>query len=1647
LFCGHQENPLVLVQIAQGAANTNKKNDDTPGTPADFDPSDLFELPFLRSAGDRNSSQKTVEQWCLSEGMPAPAFAVDFKDHICDLDDGEAIEDRPQLFAAPFFGAQLDGANIMAIEDSQQLQNWMFDDDSPFRFAFVPLGFVHNPVVRRQCDACLAAFATFRPRPQQNVREAEPAAPVLNPKMSPTADAWWPLRVAKDDAAQVLVRQSISFEGGSIAEYTSRVGSDSCSTSNDVPAGLRSLRDRPARDPRWRQEPFSVVLVPPTTAPLPPDKPPRTTTWRPKQPADLLTEKSFTDLCAWLESNAKDIEWMRLHGEGGKRPFKPRPLILGESSMVEEARGTVWDLRDPDNIKPLDSRAEIKSDFNLHFLDVLMSSCPDRELRSHVSRGAHFKADVPLQTVLLPHMKSLAGRVDLVQKEIERLRGLGWHQAFQGIPFFPCRILPNGAVARKLEPDRLRRTTNASAPEEDLVDQDGVAVMSLNVAIKADNKPEGNDTTQPNSSATSFMPPASVRLYSLSPPPDPSVPYLPPGVAVGGDGLRAASAAPVPAEPPPLDQKWPKEQKPTVLNKVHDIGVLQYAAQVVFRDEVVGFVTDWKDYFSQFAVFPGDLWMNVVHWSNLEGIETSDLGCFVSEQRLGFGASSSSNITQRFAHFIASVFRRAFDREEELVLAAEQDPVRRAYLDERQTLGPGQCRLYEISIFTDDPFFVCVGAARLTRALKLWHRLMKAVGLQSAIPAKRQCGNKLRWPGLDWMLGLGVLLIPTNKRLRALGELKKMAGGEEMPFDDYRSIVSFLQYLRPFVLGIDKSLLYGVYQPFRKNSAGMLPTATTSVKMSVTVMEQATRWVEILSTTAGMCFSDVLDPQPLSPSTPWAYLYSDAALLGAPVPGLGGYLDGFNWALPLSGDELLLPISVLEFVAIGINVITFERLVRGSHAIVCSDSLNSVQVLNAFSAKSQLMQFVHSRVLALPASKRLAGKSSFVHCFGPSNPAADHLSRGEQEKFRDFCAKIGVAPVPVPVPVEARQLLSDTVAFAREHGLLLAVSRTATDLQAERRVGKRYSSDVTGDGPPTPIAQLGFEASERRRRQALVGRVLAAACTSTKAPPVYLRPTAPPAPIPQKESFTQNDLGAAAIARRQRAALVPLTVESDSSSTGNTRKRPLAVEEASHPAGRPRPSAEPSWAVVGPPDSHPTRAARRPPSRTDTRRVVRLAAVHDRALTLATLLAEDPSPLALRPRDPEALLRLSTAVLRASEDVPAAGTLRADDLAWERWTTYCATMGTPPIRSDILANAGLDYLGSQRETLALCGFLMHCAESMTGREGKGRAKPGTINQQVLAVRRIHVRLNAPMGALPGVRRVFIALVKAYVELHGPDALMPKRKEPLDAARIAKMLALPNGTRLGRRTLNWTDPFFVVLKAVFCTGFAAAFRKAEMLPPSAEGTLACLTRASVSWLIDGALLANPSDEQLRNLKAGDYCVIKPPPCKNDVFGLHFGWKPIWLPVGSASTNAAKAIAEMFLAIPVDLCDYGSTPLFCMSSQGTRFLQGDADRLLSHMLKAAFPLEDSTRWSMHSLRIGAACALLKANASYELIQALCRWRSTKSLEIYARLGPADYGRWVLRASQQQTDAVTARNLPRIDYDGVVGILSGMAEELDD
>ena len=88
----------------------------------------------------------------------------------------------------------------------------------------------------------------------------------------------------------------------------------------------------------------------------------------------------------------------------------------------------------------------------------------------------------------------------------------------------------------------------------------------------------------------------------------------------------------------------------------------------------------------------------------------------------------------------------------------------------------------------------------------------------------------------------------------------------------------------------------------------------------------------------------------------------------------------------------------------------------------------------------------------------------------------------------------------------------------------------------------------------------------------------------------------------------------------------------------------------------------------------------------------------------------------------------------------------------------------------------------------------------------------------------------------------------------------------------------------------------------------------------------------------------------------------------------------------------------------------------------------------------PAERVKAYSFHSFRVGFACALLAANCPYDMIQALARWRSDKSVAIYARLNPTDHSGWVTKALQQKTTSRTASRLPVVidDHDDVAHLL---------
>jgi hypothetical protein len=278
------------------------------------------------------------------------------------------------------------------------------------------------------------------------------------------------------------------------------------------------------------------------------------------------------------------------------------------------------------------------------------------------------------------------------------------------------------------------------------------------------------------------------------------------------------------------------------------------------------------------------------------------------------------------------------------------------------------------------------------------------------------------------------------------------------------------------------------------------------------------------------------------------------------------------------------------------------------------------------------------------------------------------------------------------------------------------------------------------------------------------------------------------------------------------------------------------------------------------------------------------------------------------------------------------------------------------------------------------------------------------------------------------------ITAAHIAEHGSESLLPQRKNPIGPDLARKLLSTPKGTKLGSKRLDWDDTLFLNLGTMFALGVSTGFRKAEVaLPSGFEFDDRRLRRCSVLWEIDGDIFADPSPEQLQGLVRGrDKAIIKPPRSKADQHGVIWGAHPIWIVFDDTDiANAASWLQRLELAFPLHGARRLKTPLFF--TEGVSFTpmgHSTVDTYLGHLLVVNVPADKVAGFSFHSFRIGFACALLAANCPYDMIQALARWRSDKSIAIYARLNPDDYAAWVAKALKQKTTSTTTARLPVID-----------------
>ena len=456
--------------------------------------------------------------------------------------------------------------------------------------------------------------------------------------------------------------------------------------------------------------PYSPMYEPPKTAYLPrmPAQLPFVAPSCVLSAMELLTEGARGRVHAWLTRVLDQLVCIELQ-QPDCELRRPHPLVLGQEAMLPWARGRVWDFtfeRAPCAVL-LDMTLPIDTHLNLDFLRRRLAEYPDQNMLSHLVEGVRFEADVELQSVLVPHLISLPKGFTSVRNELYRLQTLGWYRFFDRLPFWPIYLNGQGATSRKLE-ERYRRTTECGGPRRPTFDEAGLRALSINEAALVRHMP---------------------AWYHFRHDP-PWLKYL---------------------QDRQLDKplEWgmpsgrPREIKPTLTAVMRDLSILLAAARQL-EEPLYVFGDDAKDYFNQLAMASEEWWKVGVVFLHADDLaaprSAGERLFFVSERRLGFGASPSSNIAQRFSEALLHLLREDMDAAE-ASLPPDTRPSAERWRAARSSIRRdseaeqrAQLRLYFAHMYTDDPIVGVVGVRRAIRLVLTWKRLVTELRLIMAIP-------------------------------------------------------------------------------------------------------------------------------------------------------------------------------------------------------------------------------------------------------------------------------------------------------------------------------------------------------------------------------------------------------------------------------------------------------------------------------------------------------------------------------------------------------------------------------------------------------------------------------------------------------------------------------------------------------------------------------------------------------------------------------------------------------------------------------------------------------------------------------------------------------------------------------------------------
>jgi hypothetical protein len=387
----------------------------------------------------------------------------------------------------------------------------------------------------------------------------------------------------------------------------------------------------------------------------------------------------------------------------------------------------------------------------------------------------------------------------------------------------------------------------------------------------------------------------------------------------------------------------------------------------------------------------------------------------------------------------------------------------------------------------------------------------------------------------------------------------------------------------------------------------------------------------------------------------------------------------------------------------------------------------------------------------------------------------------------------------------------------------------------------------------------------------------------------------------------------------------------------------------------------------------------------------------------------------------EELTRLLQGAVDLSDYGSSHGTRKKDETAWLHWQHFAELIGFNPVLSDSQVRSHPSMVAT-----LLATFLLHVYPKMKGKNGRQWAKPRSAFAYVLAIIRIFRGWKILLPPAKVVKGELHGLLRAFVNVYGVHALMPNRREPMKYKMVRALLDLPMG-QIGSRAYKPTSCFGTAFRGMLAVGWRTGHRLAEFVAhPSGE--LCYLTRGSVTWVIAGVSVVDPTPAQLRALRPGDLLLIEPPRSKTDQFGeIHCPF-PSSLAYSTDQGSAGYLLQQLELERPCRGAARATTPLFA-DEHGQPYTHGVMDTFLTQALTYLYDAKVASCHSWHSLRIGLATALKAAGCDDAIIQMICRWMNPDSLRAYARHGHSLHINWVDQAERAIIDTKQTTNTPKV------------------